>query len=177
MGEIEEVNIPQRQTGFSPYQYKKKVEAYIRANQDHIVIAKLRKNLPLTEGDLKELERMLFTSEEIDSRDKFELVYGQKNLKSFIRKLVGLDRNTAKQAFSKYLESNNLTANQIRFIDQIINWLTKYGVMNPSLLYGFPFTDIHTEGLDGVFNDEDADNIIDIVSSFNEVVEEKFNSA
>ncbi|WP_083260439.1 DEAD/DEAH box helicase family protein (plasmid) [Cyanobacterium sp. IPPAS B-1200] len=177
LGEIEEVNIPQRQTGFSPYQYKKKVEAYIRANQDHIVIAKLRKNLPLTEGDLKELERMLFTSEEIDSRDKFELVYGQKNLKSFIRKLVGLDRNTAKQAFSKYLESNNLTANQIRFIDQIINWLTKYGVMNPSLLYGAPFTDIHTEGLDGVFNDEDADNIIDIVSSFNEVVEEKFNSA
>jgi type I restriction enzyme R subunit len=177
LGEVEEVDIPQRQTGFSPYQYQKKVEAYIKANQNHIVIAKLRKNLPLTEGDLKELEKMLFSSEEIDSREKFELVYGKKNLKSFIRELVGLDRNTAKEAFSKYLEKNNLTANQIRFIDQIINWLTKHGIMNPHLLYEPPFTDIHTEGLDGVFNDEDADNIIEIVRCFNEGVEATFNSA
>ncbi len=44
--------IPIEQTGFSPYQYRKKVEAYIRANQNHVAIAKLRRNLPLTDTDL-----------------------------------------------------------------------------------------------------------------------------
>jgi type I restriction enzyme, R subunit len=49
LGELTEVTVPIEQTGFSPYQYRKKVEAYIRANQNHIAIAKLRRNLPLTE--------------------------------------------------------------------------------------------------------------------------------
>ncbi|MFM7448012.1 MAG: type I restriction-modification enzyme R subunit C-terminal domain-containing protein, partial [Leptolyngbyaceae cyanobacterium] len=47
------------QTGFSPYQYRKKVEAYIRANQNHVAIAKLKRNTPLTESDLESLESML----------------------------------------------------------------------------------------------------------------------
>ena len=49
--------------------------------------------------------------------------------------------------------------------------------MNPYLLYEPPFTDIHTEGLDGVFNDDDANNIIAIVHSFNETVNMTFESA
>lgn len=177
LGDLEILEVPNRQTGFSPYQYRKKVESYILAHQDHIAIAKLKRNLPLTNTDLQELEKMLFTSNAIESRDKFELVYGKNvNLKSFILELVGLDRNTAKLAFSNYLENNNLSANQIRFIEQIINWLTQHGVMNPSLLYESPFTDIHTEGLDGVFNDEDADNIVTIIRSFDQPIETTYSA-
>ncbi|MBE9141711.1 DEAD/DEAH box helicase family protein [Planktothrix mougeotii] len=177
LGELEILEVPNRQIGFSPYQYRKKVESYILAHQDHIAIAKLKRNLSLTNTDLQELEKMLFTSEAIESKDKFELVYGKNiNLKIFILDLVGLDRNTAKQAFSKYLENNNLNANQIRFIEQIINWLTQNGVMNPSLLYESPFTDIHTEGLDGVFNQEDANNIVTIICSFDQPIETTYSA-
>jgi type I restriction enzyme R subunit len=178
LGDLEILEVPNRQTGFSRSQYRKKVESYILAHQDHIAIAKLKRNLPLTDTDLQELEKMLFTSEALESRDKFELVYSKNvNLKSFILELVGLDRNTAKQAFSKYLENNNLNANQIRFIEQIINWLTQRGVMKPSRLYESPFTDIHTAGLDGVFNNEDANNIITIIRSFDQPIETTFYSA
>ena len=38
LGDIDLVNVPTPQTGFSPYQYRKKVEAYIRANQDHVAL-------------------------------------------------------------------------------------------------------------------------------------------
>lgn len=44
-------------TGINLAQYKKKVEAYIRANENHIAIAKLKHNKPLTPTDLRELER------------------------------------------------------------------------------------------------------------------------
>ncbi len=97
LGEVQEVDVPAQQTGFSPYQYRKKVEAYIRDHEDHIAIAKLKRNAPLTEADLKSLEEMLFGSEAIESRERFEQVFGKDlSLKLFIRKLVGLDRNAAK---------------------------------------------------------------------------------
>ena len=53
MGRVSEAEVPVYQTGFSPYQYRKKVESYIRHNENHIAIAKLKRNLPLTEPDLE----------------------------------------------------------------------------------------------------------------------------
>ena len=192
LGEVIEVDVPIKQTGFSPYQYRKKVEAYIRQHEDHIAIYKLKRNVPLSDYDLTELETMLFSADEVESKERFEEVYGKDmSLKLFIRKIVGLDRNAAKQAFAKYLEGNNftkseelresesrkaLTANQIRFVETIIDYLTQNGIMNPGLLYESPFTDIHYEGLDGIFEEADADLIISLVRSFNETVDDPFRT-
>ena len=178
LGALQEVDVPAQQTGFSPYQYRKKVEAYIRQHSDHVAIAKLKRNVPLTPSDLEALEQMLFTAQEIESRDRFEQVFGKdRGLKLFIRKLVGLDRNAAKQSFARYLEGNNFSANQIRFVENIIDYLTQNGVMDPGLLYEPPFTDLHHQGLDGVFEDDDADRIVAIVRSFNNTVEDDFGAA
>lgn len=171
LGVVRESNIPVYQTGFSPYQYRKKVEAYIRAHEDHLAIAKLKRNLPLTEADLGALEDMLFGAAEIEGRDQFLAVFGQDlSLKLFIRQLVGLDRNAAKQVFISCLEDSTFSANQIRFVETIIDYLTQNGVMDPGLLYQPPFTDLHYEGLDGIFEANDADQIIAIVRSFNQTV-------
>lgn len=175
LGDVEIVDVTLQQTGFSPYQYRKKVEAYIRENENHITIYKLKQNIPLMDVDLEQLESMLFSSEAVESRDRFEQVYGKEmSLKLFVRQIVGLDRNAAKAAFAKYLESGNFSANQIRFVENIIDYLTQNGVMNPGLLYEPPFTDLHDEGLDGVFNDDRADEIVALVRSFNVTVDSSF---
>lgn len=169
--EISIQKVPTHQTGFSPYQYKKKVETYILNNENHVAIAKLKRNLPLTESDLNSLEEMLFNSPEIETKERFEEVYGKNiNLKLFIRQLVGLDRNAAKKAFSRYLQGTNLRAGQIRFIETIIDYLTQNGIMDVGLLYEPPFTDLHHQGLDGLFNETDADEIVALIGSFNETV-------
>ena len=175
LGDIELVDVPLQQTGFSPYQYRKKVEAYIRENDNHIAIYKLKQNIPLMDVDLKQLEEMLFSAEEVESRDRFEQVYGKDmSLKLFIRQIVGLDRHAAKAAFAKYLEGGNFSADRIRFVENIIDYLTQNGVMNPGLLYEPPFTDIHDEGLDGLFKDDEADDLVTLVRSFNETVGNPF---
>jgi type I restriction enzyme R subunit len=172
MGEVQIVEVPTHQTGLGCEQYRRKVEAYIRQHEDHLAIAKLKRNIPLTEMDLSALEEMLFSAAEIESRQRFEEVFGQtKSLKRLIREIVGLDRHAAKQAFARYLEGTTFSANQIRFIENIIDMLTKNGMMNPGALYETPFTDSHPEGLDGIFNDDEADKIILIVRSFNESVD------
>ncbi|MFZ4639579.1 MAG: type I restriction-modification enzyme R subunit C-terminal domain-containing protein, partial [Nodosilinea sp.] len=168
LGEVREVEVPTQPTGFSPYQYRRKVEAFIRDHENHITIAKLKRNLPLTAADLAALEEMLFSAAEVESRQRFETVFGKaKSLKRLIREIVGCDRSAAKQAFARYLEGSTLSANQIRFVENIIDCLTQNGIMDPGLLYEPPFTDSHPEGLDGVFADNDADQILSIIRSFN----------
>lgn len=145
-------------------QYKLKVERFVRENANHITINKLRMNRQITKMDLEELERLLFASEEIGSRERFEKVFGhQQSLGMFIRKLVGLDREAASEAFGDFLHNSTYSATQIRFIDQIISYLTQNGTMDPGILYDPPFTDSHNEGLDGVFGDAGATKIIHLL--------------
>ncbi len=168
LGVVKEVNAPIYQTGFSYVQYEKKVKTYIKEHENQGAIAKLKRNIPLTETDLKELEIMLFSSQVVESQDLFNQVFGQNvNLKLFIRRIIGLDSNVVQQTFAKYLETANFTTNQISFVETIIDYLIQNGTMNPAVLYEAPFTDIHSEGLEGIFDDNQADEIVYLVQSFN----------
>jgi YhcG PDDEXK nuclease domain/EcoEI R protein C-terminal len=78
----------------------------------------------------------------------------------FIRSLVGLDREAAKQAFGDFLSASTASANQIEFINLIIDHLTHHGIMDPGLLYESPFTDINAQGLEGVFSQPQVDSLV-----------------
>lgn len=171
IGEATEVDIPVVSSGVNIAQYRKRVESFIKANENHITIAKLKRGLALTPTDLKELERFVFEAQEVESRDKFEECFGtEKSLPLFIRSLVGLDRQAVQQAFSKYLQGSTYNEKQIRFVEMLIDHLTQNGVLEAAQLYEPPFNQIHYEGIDGVFGDADADNIFGVVEAFNEAV-------
>jgi type I restriction enzyme, R subunit len=78
----------------------------------------------------------------------------------FIRSLVGLDREAAKQAFGSFLSGSTVSATQIEFINLIIDYLTHHGTMEPSLLYESPFIDINANGPEGIFAPEQVDALI-----------------
>ena len=81
--------------------YKAKAEYYVRQHQDNFVIAKLKMNKPMTQEDIKELEKILWN--ELGTRDEYMAEYGEKPLGEFVREIVGLDMNATKEAFSEYL--------------------------------------------------------------------------
>ena len=120
--------------------YKAKAEFYVRQHQDHLVIAKLKKNVPLTPLDVQTLEKILWS--EVGSRADYEAEYGQKPLGVFVREIVGLDMNAAKEAFSAYLNDARLDARQIYFVNQIVEYVVHNGLLKDmSVLQGSPFTD------------------------------------
>jgi type I restriction enzyme R subunit len=80
---------------------------------------------------------------------------------------VGLDRGAAKDAFSKYLDTTRFNANQIRFIEMVIDHLTRKGTMDAGMLYEEPFTGIHYEGVEGVFEDAVVGEIISVIRAIN----------
>lgn len=149
--------------------YRLKVEKYIRENQNHITIHRLKNNQPITGADLVALENILFADKTgMGSKEDFYASYGEeKRLGVFVRSIVGLDRNAAKTAFGEFLASTPLSADQIRFVDQIVEHLALNGVLDPDLLFAPPFTNTHHEGVSGVFPRR-ADKVIGIVRQVNE---------
>lgn len=120
--------------------YKAKAEYYVRRHLDNIVINKLRKNKPLTSMDISALEEILWG--EVGTKEDYLAEYGEKPLGEFVREIVGLDMNAAKEAFSEYLMSTELDSRQIYFVNQIVEYIVRNGVMKDlSVLQDSPFTD------------------------------------
>ena len=120
--------------------YKAKAEFYIRQHQDESAIAKLKSNVPLNAEDVQALERVLWS--EVGSKKDYETEYGEKPLGEFVREIVGLDMSAAKAAFAEYLNDVSLDADQIYFVNQIIEYIVRNGVMKDmTVLQEPPFTD------------------------------------
>lgn len=120
--------------------YKAKAEFYVRQHMDNAVIAKLKGNQPLTGEDVKALEEILW--KEVGTQQDYEAEYGQKPLGEFVREIVGLDMNAAKEAFAQYLNDASLDSRQIYFVNQIVEYIVQNGMMKDlSVLQEAPFTD------------------------------------
>jgi type I restriction enzyme, R subunit len=142
-----------------------KARAFLRAHADHVAIHKLRMNKPLTQSDLEELECMLAESGVGEPEDLEKAKVDSHGLGLFIRSLVGLDREAAKEAFAAFLGGRTLRANQIEFVNLIVDQLTEHGVMRAERLYESPFVDIAPHGPDALFTSDEVDNLIGVLDS------------
>jgi type I restriction enzyme, R subunit len=157
LGEASAVVLPGFTAADDFEKFRQKARHFLRAHTDHISIHKLRINEPLTAGDLAELERILLESGET-AKDWLTEVKSL-GLGVFVRSLVGLDRNAAKQAFGDFLSGRQLTASQLEFVDMIIDHLTDHGTVSEAMLYESPFVDVSPLGPDGLFETRDLDAI------------------
>lgn len=140
--------------------YRAKVRHFLNEQKDHPTIRKLRMNEPLTPADLDELERLLTSAGVGTAPDLIHAKAVSDGLGLFVRSLVGLDRVTAKAAFEKFLDGRPATANQIEFINMIVDHVSELGWMDPGHLYASPFIDINPMGVDGVFDSAEVEGII-----------------
>ena len=163
-GEINEKDIMQSYANLKSY--KDRVEGFIRKNKHHIVIDKLHKNLPITPKELEQLEKFLFDQKD-RTKERFVQEYGEQPLGKFVRRIIGMDIEVANQLFSELIQSENLNADQITFINIIVHYLNVNGTIDKSLLTKPPFNENHDKGIFGVFGEEE--NIVRIISILDEV--------
>ncbi|MBI6087862.1 DEAD/DEAH box helicase family protein [Clostridium perfringens] len=121
--------------------YRKKVEFYLREHQNDLAIYKLRNNKPLTEEDIKTLENVLFN--ELGSKSDYEKEYKETPVKVLVRKILGMDREAANEAFSEFLNNQNLNSKQIHFVKLIVDYIVKNGFIEDNrVLMEDPFRSV-----------------------------------
>jgi type I restriction enzyme, R subunit len=156
------VDLPELGNSTEFDRFRAKARQFLRAHEDRMTLYKLKFNQPLTAVDLSELERILQESG-IGTPEHLEFAK-RMGLGVFIRSLIGLDREAAKQAFGAFLSGSTASANQIEFINLIIDYLTHHGIMEPSLLYESPFTDISHQGPEGIFSPEQVNALVAVLN-------------
>ncbi len=164
IGAATDVVLPDIGNGRDKARFSMKVRHFLQQHGDHITLQKLRRNEQLTAQDLEELER-IFVEEGIADSAELERIREEGGLGVFIRSLLGLDREAAKQAFSSFMDGKSLTANQIEFVDMVIDYLTERGVMDPRRLYESPFTDLDDQGVSGVFEVAQVKQLVTVLKN------------
>nr|WP_324291785.1 type I restriction-modification enzyme R subunit C-terminal domain-containing protein [Cupriavidus sp. D39] len=163
LGEHAIIDLPQVTAGLNMAKFKEKARQFLRAHENHVALQRLRRNQPLTPSDLSELEKMLLEAGGTQDLIK-EAKERSHGLGLFIRSLVGLDREAAMQAFSEFVSGTTVTADQIEFVNLIVEELTQSGVMDTTRLYESPFVDVSPMGPEGIFPSAKVDQMIQVLS-------------
>jgi type I restriction enzyme R subunit len=86
----------------------------------------------------------------------------------FLRSLTGLDREAASKAFDGFQAGRTLSADQLHFLNLVIDYLARNGTIDVASLYEPPFTNRAPQGPEGIFDDQDVDEIVTILRSVQE---------
>ena len=120
-----------------PTNYYKKVKSYLNGNMESLVIHKIRTNQKLTEFDKEQLENILYN--QLGTSEDYKKTFGDENIITTVRKLVGLDQDTANEIFAKYINDNRLNSKQIEFVKELIKYVSANGVVERKELMEEPF--------------------------------------
>jgi len=142
--------------------YRRKIEQFLRENENHLTIRRIRSNQSITQAELEELERMLFAQGNF-SKDEVVAAIEHQPLIRFIRAILGLEIQAAKALFSEFLDEHRFNTKQIRFINTIIDSLVENGIVEPSRLFEAPFTDIDSGSVSALFSETESGKIIKLL--------------
>lgn len=171
-GEIEIEDIVAGDPVINTDRYLRKIRKFIQEHGNNLIIQKIRSATPLTNKDIQTLEELLIEVDPAISAAEFhELVGKDLDLIKFVRAVSGLERKAVIEKFEEFLMDQRLSANQIQFIEQMIEFYTTKGHLEIANLYEPPFDFIDANGIEGVFRDNAnvIDLLIERIKDLNEV--------
>jgi type I restriction enzyme R subunit len=164
IGEDKEIVLPGFALGHDLERFRDKTQQFLKAHENDLVIHKLRWNESLSGADLDALEKLLVEAG-AGTPDDLSKVRSGSGLGLFVREMIGLDREAAKRAFDGFLDGKTLSANQIQFVNLLIDYLTQSGWMRAAQLYESPFTDYSPRGVEGVFDSGQVTQLLAVLDS------------
>ena len=149
--------------------YRNRVNKVLQAIIDqNDTLRKIRLGQSVTENDLEDLCSLVLTQEPgLDLRNLMDYFQQAESLDQAIREIIGMDGEVVRDRFTAFVQAHpNLASHQIKFLDLLQNHISKFGSIETDDLYEPPFTTLHTDSLDGLFNESLADELFEIIGSF-----------
>ncbi|MFT3695702.1 MAG: DEAD/DEAH box helicase family protein [Kofleriaceae bacterium] len=160
-----ETYIP-RLEGLDLVEYKRRVETVLREHfADNATLQRVRAGKTVQDAELEELAKLVLA---VDDKANVKFLAGhdpetRRSLLAVFRGLVGLDAVAVEAAFAAFVHKHpRLTSQQLRFLQVLQNYIAQNGGIEIDRLYEPPFTTIHAESVDGVF--EAADQVEELLA-------------
>jgi len=169
-GHLSETYIPKLE-GLDLVEYKRRVESVLREHfAENPTLQRIRTGKNVRDDELEELARLVL---EVDDKANVKHLVGhdpetRRSLLTVFRGLVGLDAAAVEQAFSAFVHKHlRLSSQQLRFLQLLQNHIAQNGGIELERLYEPPFTTLHAESMDGLFQEPgDVDELLAILSVF-----------
>ncbi|WP_141326338.1 DEAD/DEAH box helicase family protein [Myxococcus sp. AB025B] len=169
-GHLAETYIPKLE-GLDLVEYKRRVESVLREHfAENPTLQRIRAGKSVRDDELEELARLVL---EVDDKANVKHLAGhdpetRRSLLTVFRGLVGLDAAAVEQAFSAFVHKHpRLSSQQLRFLQLLQNHIAQNGGIEFERLYEPPFTTLHAESMDGLFQEPgDVDELLAILSVF-----------
>ncbi|GAA3522236.1 hypothetical protein GCM10022393_40950 [Aquimarina addita] len=149
--------------------YREMVEETVlgMARQD-LTLQKLKSGEELTAEEIKKLAQILNKKDPFVTEQLLRRVYDNKQAKfiQFIKHILGIEQiqsyeKTVSDLFEAFIiEHNNLTSKQIRFLEILKNYVLDKGTVSKKDLIKPPFTQLHNNGILGVFSPDLINKIV-----------------
>lgn len=161
---------PQSLETLNMVKYKNEVESALKEIIDtNPTLIKIKAGQPVNQKDLDELNSLILTQHSNVNLKVLEEFWPDTkgHLDYAIRRIIGMDSEAVQKEFQDFINQHNLSSKQLKFLDMLKNHIRNYGSIELEELYEQPFTALDSNGLDGIFtNDEQINYIVDILDRF-----------
>jgi len=181
VGGIKEAERPTRIVSIDYQIFRQEIEKTLTPLfETDSVLKKIRRGQRVTDADLVQLNSLVHTQNPNVDLNTLKEFFPQSTttLDKILRTIVGMDQNAIEQSFTTFVQQihTQINAKQQRFISMLKNHLIRHGSIEIAQLYDAPFTQIHDMGLDGVFSEQQADEIEQFIKQFDVKLGDKAQS-
>lgn len=154
--------------------YRKRVKGlFDELFNESTALQKIKAGLPANQEEITDLvDKVMLRDPDLKVDDLlYHFPNDAERLDLAIRQVIGLDAETVNAHFTDFVQRYpSLSSHQIRFLEMIKQHIANYGALTVEKLYEDPFTQFDSEGVDGVFPDEEqADALLVLIDQINEL--------
>ena len=158
-------------------EYRKKLEAKIQnLLSENEVLKRLKNGEEIDDVDAKHLAYILQSEDPYITLDNLRKVYDNKKAKiiDFINHVLGLQKLQTRseiiaESFDRFIKNHSdFNSDQIRFLQILKSFMVERGQATKENLVSPPFTNLHQEGIMGVFKPHQIKEILSFVEEIGE---------
>jgi len=149
--------------------YRNRVNNVLQAIIDEReTLQKIKLGKPVSEKDLEDLCSLALTQEPgLDLHDLAEYFPQAGGLDRAIREIIGMDAAAVHERFEAFVHAHpEISAHANKFLQLLQQHISKFGSIDIAQLYEPPFTTLHNDGPDGLFEEPLVDELLDIIGTF-----------
>lgn len=151
--------------------YKELVEQKVNElTESNLILRKLKEGQWISDDESQQLANDLYEEHPNITIDLLRRVYNHRKaqLVQFIKHILGIEvlesfPTTVSGTFDSFISTHSyLSSRQLQFIDLLKNYIIERGELHKRNLIESPFTLLHPDGIRGIFNPKEIDEILSL---------------